>query len=154
MDITLILLAAAILAIAGLSAWAIKLWMEVFRNRASIRKSNEQHRQFLCSSLTILAKSLVHEQVNPTEGCIRIKTILNMLDPSLGKTEEYQIFTTIYDATTHMPIGEARKAMKLSERNRLDKERELLEQQHKERIKQAAQNLLTQFNAESIFKEA
>ncbi|WP_211824690.1 DUF2489 domain-containing protein [Kistimonas asteriae] len=154
MDITLILLAAAILAIAGLTVWAVKLWLEVFRNRASIRKSNEQHRQFLCSSLTILARSLVHEQVNPTEGCIRIKTILDMVDPALGKTEEYQIFTTVYDATTHMPIGEARKTMKLSARNRLDEERERLEQQHQERIKQAAQSLLTQFNAESIFKEA
>ena len=124
---TLVLLTIVILVVAGLTAWAIKLWLEVFHNRASARQTNEQHQQFLCSSLTILARCLVQQQINMTEGCIRIKTILDMLDSKLFKTDKYQVFTTMYDATIHMPIGEARKILKARERNHLDKERDSLE---------------------------
>ena len=101
----------------------------------SIQK--EKHEKAI-ESIKIIALCMTEEQVEPSEGCIRIKVLLDHVAPELNEQAPFSIFTTMYDATAHMPTHDARKKADKALIRQLDEERFALEKQHKDAILEAA----------------
>ncbi|MDE1461984.1 DUF2489 domain-containing protein [Spartinivicinus poritis] len=140
---TNIFLIFGILIILGLSAWAVILWREVFANQAKLKQFEKQQKDFLASSVKILALAIANDQLDLTEGAIRLKILLDNIDVNLVKQPDLAVFDTIYNATKHMATHDAREAMQLSLKIQQDSERTDLEEQYGEAIKAAAKKLLS-----------
>tara|TARA_R110002167_G_scaffold14879_22_gene59964 strand:- start:1036 stop:1506 length:471 start_codon:yes stop_codon:yes gene_type:complete len=93
-------------------------------------------------SIKIIAQSMIDEQVDLSEGSIRIKVLLDHIAPELHEDATFSIFSTMYSATEHMPTHEARKKADKKLIKKLDKERFELEEANKHLILMASKELL------------
>ena len=95
------------------------------------------------NSIVIIARCLVQEQVSLTEAAIRISTLARSLNPSLVEQQLYMPFDTLAKATAHIPILDAWQQLPREEKKRLTQERENIEIQYRQRVMDAARDLLT-----------
>lgn len=136
----------------ALAAYAIHLWVQLASRTAgttparvqstSCHSARSEHDQALIESIQIIATAMRTGDCNLSEGCIRLRYLLDHLDPEQRLRPRLEAVYTHYEAIAHMPVREARKALKLSERNRLDRERETLETENREAILAAVVILL------------
>ncbi|MFY0664069.1 MAG: DUF2489 domain-containing protein [Natronospirillum sp.] len=98
---------------------------------AEFERQKQAHEAFLQDSIQIIAKNLVHEDLNPSEGAIRIKHLMDGLELDVQEREQFSVFDTLYEAVKDMATHDARKALSPTERKRQDYEREQHEQKHK-----------------------
>lgn len=108
-----------------------------------IHQAQEDMRLSASQSIKVLAQCMIDEQVELSEGCIRIKVLLDHIAPEFHDDPYFKIFAQIYDATRHMPTHEARKATDKKTIMKLDLERLKLEAEHKEEILSASRQLLS-----------
>jgi hypothetical protein len=101
-----------------------------------------EKRNYLKDSIKVIATSMLEGQVDLSEGCIRIKVLIDHLDASLHEQASFKIFEQMYRDTKHMPTHQARKNTDKNFINKLDEQRFALEKQHRESIRQAAEELL------------
>jgi len=94
-------------------------------------------------SIRVIAQCMIDEQVDLSEGSIRIKVLLDHVAPELHEHPTFSIFSKIYAATEHMPTHEARKQADKKLIRKLDKERVKLEADNKEEILTASKELLS-----------
>lgn len=104
-------------------------------------EQNEKSRREIKSGLRVLSLSLIEEQIDLAEGCIRIKVLLDSIAPELHQNPDFAIFNLMYEETSHMPTHGAREDMDKRFRRKLDKQRFELESQHRTTIKSAATKL-------------
>jgi len=102
----------------------------------------QDKKDYLIDSLRVLARTMVDGQLEFSEGCIRIKVLMDHLDATLNKRAEFKVFETMYLATEHMPTHEERKKVDKRFIEKMDQQRFELEKLHKEDILQAAKALL------------
>lgn len=102
-------------------------------------KSQREKRQEIIDSIKIIAKCMSEGQVELSEGCIRIKVLLDHVDPTLHEQAPFSIFSTMYKATEHMPTHEARKKTDKKFIHKLDQQRFKLERDNKEAILSASE---------------
>jgi len=112
------------------------------RLKRALATKSEATREHIISSLRVLARCIVAEQVEYTEACIRIKVLLDNIAPELHKLPDFAIFNHIYDATAHMPTHDARREVDRRFLFKLDKQRWDLETEHEKEIKLGAEKLL------------
>lgn len=93
-------------------------------------------------SIKVIAQCIIDEQVDLSEGSIRIKVLLDHIAPELHEDARFSIFSKMYTATEHMPTHEARKQADKKLIKALDKERFELEVENKANIMNAAKALL------------
>lgn len=98
--------------------------------------------EYLRQSLYVLARSIMDDQVELSEACIRIKVLLDNFNPDWHAEAVLSIFSKMYDDTAHMPTHQARKDTDKRFIHKLDQQRFRLEREHREAIRQAAQELL------------
>ncbi|RDE18088.1 DUF2489 domain-containing protein [Motiliproteus coralliicola] len=103
-------------------------------------KAQEQ-RDYLIESVKVISLAIIDEQCELAEGCIRLKKLLDHLAPQLHRHEDFSIINEMFNATSHMPILDEWKKLKLKQRFELTQEREALEQQHHDAILEAARKL-------------
>lgn len=116
------------------------------------RRRRHQHAH-LVESVRVLVRCMLEEQMELSEGCIRIKVLLDTLAPGLLEDTRFQIFQYMYERTEHMPTHEARQQTDKRFIRRLDLQRFKLEREHREAIHQAARELLQlrfEFMADSV----
>ncbi len=140
-----ILILAGLVVIAGLGSVIYRLLQEEKRVKAErqaaeaeLHRLADEQRAHLVDSIRIITRAMQSEQCGLTEGCIRLRMLLDKLAPALLRDEAYAVIETMYQATSHMPILEEWKKLKLRQRVAFTKEREALEAQHRESILQAA----------------
>ncbi|SDT95845.1 DUF2489 domain-containing protein [Halopseudomonas salegens] len=141
MPITLLLTLLALLIIAGLGWYALRLWRQVWQRQAAVRDNEDERNQRLAEDIEFLTNSLVTRQVPVIEGSIRIKVLLDNYSGALNSQHDCEIFTLIYDATAHIPTHQAWKALSPSERKLHEKHMQQLEEEHGERVTAAAGQL-------------
>lgn len=95
-------------------------------------------------SIKVIAQCIIDEQVDLSEGSIRIKVLLDHIAPELHEDARFNIFSKMYTATEHMPTHEARKQADKKLIKELDKERFKLEKENKDLILEASKELLKQ----------
>jgi uncharacterized membrane protein (DUF106 family) len=126
-----------------------KLWKKVKQLeaiKAEIEnKQTESLKDFqleASESIKVIAQCILDEQVDLSEGSIRIKVLLDHIAPELHEDAVFSIFSKMYTATEHMPTHEARKQADKKLIRKLDKERFELEADNKELILTASKKLL------------
>jgi len=110
--------------------------------RAQQEAQQAEKRSYLVDSLKVIATTMLEDQVELSEGCIRIKVLIDHLDPSLHEQAPFKIFEQMYRDTEHMPTHQARKNTDKNFIHKLDQQRFALEKQHRESIRKAAKELL------------
>ena len=125
--------------------WQLKTQREVQQAKQRLideaRAKAQEQRDYLIESVKVISLAIGDGQCELTEGCIRLKKLLDHLAPHLHRHESFSIFNQIYDATAHMPILDEWKKLKLKQRFEMTQEREQLENEHRDAILAAAKAL-------------
>ncbi|GLS26676.1 DUF2489 domain-containing protein [Marinibactrum halimedae] len=142
------LIVVAIMVVAVLSAVAAYYLWRVRQLRKSQHKSVTEHtaayekeRQKRINSIHILAQGVLDDQLTMTEAAIRIGVLLDSLGVDESVRERYRVFYQLAEKTAHIPILENWKKLSSKEQRRFTKEREVLEAQFHDFIRQAAKNI-------------
>ncbi|MCP5168468.1 MAG: DUF2489 domain-containing protein [Hahellaceae bacterium] len=128
----------------GLIWFNLQQWKKIKHRKNAIKVAEDQQaltRKELIESLQVLALCILEDQVELSEGCIRIKVLLDHLAPELHENPQFAIFNEIYDALAHMPTHEARLATDKRFLFKMDQQRFKLEKMRKEEILAGAQVL-------------
>lgn len=151
MSTTLIysLIAAGLVAIAILSAIIVRQLSRARRQRerqaereaAAVAALEERH-QYLQDSIRLVAGAILHdEKMTLTEGCIRLKVLLENFRPQLLQQEAYAVITEVHDKTSHIPIKEEWQALPKKLKRSYEQEMRELEQQHQDAVHAIAREL-------------
>lgn len=114
---------------------------------AEAQQKAQEQRDYLLESVRVISMAMRDEQCELAEGCIRLKVLLDHLAPFLHEHQDFCIINTMYESTKHMPILDEWKKLKLRRRMELTREREALENEHREAIL-AAVGKLYKYNFE------
>jgi hypothetical protein len=93
-------------------------------------------------SIILIARAMADKQCEPTEGCIRLKQLLDQIEPELLKQDQYKVIALIYSSTEHMPIKEQWKQLEKKAKHKYTQHRLALEIEHAEEINAAATALV------------
>lgn len=96
----------------------------------------------LRESIRILCSSMIDEQVEISEGCMRVKILIDHLDARLHHDEVLGVFNEVYDRLETMPRFEQRKTVNKLILNKLDETRFSVENDYRERVLTACNALL------------
>lgn len=141
----LALLVLALLAVALLGRYALAQWRQVRRQeqqRVARQQLREQQAQDLRLSLRVLAQALLDAQVDLSEGALRLHTLLQGFALDCDSRHRLHAFSALAAAIADQPLGAARRALPAGERNRLERQRLALEDEHREAVLAAARELL------------
>lgn len=144
--LTLMLLLAGLAIIFGLGFYAWKLWQSVRVQDAATAQRTERTQSDIVGSVRALAKSMLAGELNLSEGAIRLKVMLDHLQPNGQGESAYPDLYALHDATEHMPRGVARKQVPSDEVRRMDDQRERLEAQYREPVLNQVQALLDAYS--------
>jgi len=139
----------AVLIVAALAGYALHLHKKLQRldgEREKARLVFEQQLKDKAAetrkSIIILAKGLVADELSITEGCLRISWLLSQINPEARDAEGYSVFYQVAEATSHIPILEAWKALSREQRKAFDLERLKTEKAFGDFVLVAAKKLL------------
>lgn len=107
-------------------------------NLQGMLKEQYEHR---VDSVRVIVNAMDEGQCEYTEGCIRLKMLLDQIAPELLQQNEYSIIETMYKETEHMPIKEDWKQLDKKVKAKLTNERFALEGEHKDAIAAAVKAL-------------
>ncbi|RMF14836.1 MAG: DUF2489 domain-containing protein [Gammaproteobacteria bacterium] len=97
-------------------------------------------------SIQVIAQCMLTGQVELSEGCLRIKVLLDHLSPDWAQDERLVIFETVYEQLKDFPTHSARKAQTKQETFRQDKQRWKIEDDNKEALLSAARVLMAELS--------
>jgi quinol monooxygenase YgiN len=138
-----ILLAAAIAFLIPLAGYALHLHLEAKRQmmlaRESRAKEQQQARDKIMENLLLLVRAIEDRQVNLTEGCLRVRVFLDLLDE--GKHvhhEAWAVIDQVHQKARQFATHAEREALPEAEREKQDQQRRALEEQFEAPVHQAA----------------
>lgn len=143
--LTYVLIATGLLAI-GLLSLLIRRQLQQRRAaqaaEAAYQQQAREHRQYLVDSIRLVAQAVLNDdKMTCTEGCIRLKVLLDNLAPHLHQHEDFAVIERIYAATRHIPYLQEWKALSRQEQARYQFEMVQLEAQHAAEIERAMHSL-------------
>jgi len=94
-------------------------------------KKQYQHR---VESIGVIASAMMDKQCEYTEGCIRLKQLVEQVEPELLGQDEFKVIERIYSETEHMPIKEQWKQLDKSAKQKFTQQRLKLEAKHEAAI--------------------
>ncbi len=130
----------AIIAILAWYAW--RELSKVAAIEAAKAEKDKERRANLQISVDAIARAVMSDQCDVSEGALRLKPLLDATDPSWIDRSDLRAILTMAEALADQPIKEARKALEKQERMRLDLARMQLEAEHGDAVKQACQALV------------
>ena len=143
------LIVLAVLIVMVLGAYALHLHRKVQAldaERENTRLAFEQQlkdkAEETSKSIIILAKGLVADELSITEACLRISWLLTQITPEARESEACSVFYQVADATAHIPILDAWKALTRAQRKAFDLERLETEKAFGDFVLDAAKKLL------------
>ncbi|RGE48411.1 coproporphyrinogen III oxidase [Mannheimia granulomatis] len=144
LKIFLIVLAALILiSLAGYAIHLIlKLRIQKGREKALLEEAKQAQKERylrILESIDVIAKAMMSEQCDLSEGVLRLKPLLDVLGRKLS---QYTAMWALYQVVENMPILDERKKLKRNERMKLDLEREAKEVELESDIKIECYQLL------------
>ena len=118
---------------------------EIARLNAKAKSNQDKLRE----SIYILCSSMIDKQVEISEGCMRVKILLDHLDARHHHDAVIGVFNEVYERLESMPRFEQRKTVNKRILNKLDETRFAVEDEYRERVLAACKVLLSKFNAVS-----
>ena len=145
-----LLIIAALIIIAALAYYAWHLTTKVKKLHQAQQEEQAQaelqlrNRQLeLLQDIRFIARAVLAEQCEITEGVLRIQYLISALDPDAWQLDELATLRQHHEATAGMPILDAYKALPKKEQFRLDRERWSLEEHHKPAVQRELQWLVS-----------
>lgn len=139
-------LVVGILAIIAAVMWR-KVWVQKADNAAKLKDLEDKklaHQAYIKESLLVISETLIREEMNLSEGAIRLKVLLdNWEQPDRGLTF-YKGIEDLHDAVGHFDTHDQRLKLSKDQRRQQDKEREKIEAQLGEAFKADVAALLQQ----------
>lgn len=141
-----IFLAAAIAFIIPLAGYAAHLHFEAKRQAVLAEETHErerhQARKNIQENLLLLATALEEQQVNLTEGCLRIRVFLDLLDEGIHvHTDEFFVFDQVYQKAKHLATHQERSNLAPELVAEQDQQRLAIEKEFATQIQKAATQL-------------
>ena len=97
-------------------------------------KKQYQHR---VESIAVIASAMKDKQCEYTEGCIRLKQLVEQVEPDLLTQDEFSVIALVFSATEHMPINEQWQQLDKKAKSKFTQQRFALEAEHKDAIHKA-----------------
>lgn len=148
-SVQLLVIGVGVLIIAGLAWYAWSLTRQVKaveqqrQEEETLAATNlRKHQQELVSDIQFVARSVLAEQCEITEGILRLHYLINALDPDTWAQDQLSVCRTHHNAVCDMPILEAYQKLSKKEQFRIDRQRWQLEATHKENISKELQWLV------------
>lgn len=129
---TTLLAIIALAIILGLVGYASTLLLALQKQKKAIAQARLARQQRLQESIKIIAKAMLQDDCNHSEGVIRLKMLL---DPLGHKLNQYPAMFELYQVVADMPTHQARRQLSKKERMRLDLTRESAEAKLEQNIK-------------------
>lgn len=145
---TYLLLVAAVIIVVLATVAAILQYKVYQKNRAraaqqaQLEEHSAAQRERVNKSIQIIARSVGSDEITLTEASMRISVLLDSLGVDEGVREEFQAFYQLSDATAHIPILDAWKALPTKEKRKHDRERTTQEQFHEKGVLDASKRIL------------
>ena len=138
-----IFLAAAIAFIIPLAGYAAHLHYEAKRQVGLAKETHErerlQARENVLENLLLLAKAIQDQQVNYTEGCLRVRVFLDLLDEGIYvQRPDLVVFDTFYQQAKDLATHQEYAKLSLTEQAKQDKIRLALEEKYQAELQKAA----------------
>mgnify|MGYP000403185658 CR=1 FL=1 len=96
----------------------------------------------LKESLEIMARALLDQQVEVSEGSIRIKVLIDHFDATLHEQIPFSVFNEVYILLEHMPTHQARKQTDKKFLHKLDQQRFTIEKKLRPQVLAASKALI------------
>lgn len=140
----------------GVIAIAILAWFivkQLRQQREAARQLAEQqeklaveaaaNRRYLTESIRIISNAILHDdKITLTEGCMRLKVMIDNYDATLHQDPAYQVIEEVYGKTSHIPILQDWKALDKKLQRKFQMEMFKVEAECQERVRVAAQRLI------------
>ena len=143
------LIALCCLAILGLS-FVIYRQIRASKQRISEQKAKEEayaagvaeQKRYLVESIKLISNAILHDdKITMTEGCMRLKVMIDNLDPTLHQVPELDVIEEVYQRTSHIPILADWKALDRKEQRQYEKLIATTDAECFDRIQKAAKYL-------------
>jgi hypothetical protein len=114
-------------------------------NEKEIELLRSEREQSIKESIRILARAVINKQCEVSEGCLRIKKLLELIELDINTTEIAPI-ETVYDEIKDFAYLDARDALTKQEKFSQDKQRFAIENKHQDAVVKACEGLLSYLN--------
>ena len=133
------LLLVAVCIIVGMIGYATYLLLALQKQKKALQQARRNRINRIKESIEIIAKAMLNDDCNLSEGVLRLKMLLEPVGMSI---RNHVTMLQLYEVVETMPTHEARKALKKNERMRLDLQRESAEAALEKNIKLELHQLL------------
>ena len=134
-----VLLLVAVCIIVGMIGYATYLLLALQKQKKALQQARRNRINRIKESIEIIAKAMLNDDCNLSEGVLRLKMLLEPVGMSI---KNHVTMLQLYEVVETMPTHEARNALKKNERMRLDLQRESAEAALEENIKLELHQLL------------
>jgi len=134
-----VLLLVAVCIIVGMIGYATYLLLALQKQKKALQQARRNRINRIKESIEIIAKAMLNDDCNLSEGVLRLKMLLEPVGMSI---KNHVTMLQLYEVVETMPTHEARKALKKNERMRLDLQRESAEAALEKNIKLELHQLL------------
>ena len=134
-----VLLLVAVCIIVGMIGYATYLLLALQKQKKALQQARRNRINRIKESIEIIAKAMLNDDCNLSEGVLRLKMLLEPVGMSI---KNHVTMLQLYEVVETMPIHEARNALKKNERMRLDLQRESAEAALEKNIKLELHQLL------------
>src|SRR5699024_5381079 len=131
-----------------LGGYGAYLWWRVWRQKQQVQAIRLHRRGQFMAQLAIMARAVETEQVNITEGALRLSAMLQSIDETIAA--DVAVIHEMAEQARVLAIGEARKRLPRVEREQQDQQREALEQRYGQAVLTAAKALRQALPADAI----
>lgn len=134
-----VLLLVAVCIIVGMIGYATYLLLALQKQKKALQQARQNRINRIKESIEIIAKAMLNDDCNLSEGVLRLKMLLEPVGMSI---KNHVTMLQLYEVVETMPTHEARNALKKNERMRLDLQRESAEAALEKNIKLELHQLL------------
>lgn len=141
MMIRFFLLTLAVLVILSMAGYAAFLFYKLQKQKKQLEQARNARFQNVIDSIDVIARAMLAQQCDLSEGVLRLKPLLDVLGRKLAR---FPAMWALYETVENMPILDERKTLKRNERMKLDLEREAKEAHLAQHIELELRQLLTE----------
>lgn len=134
-----VLLLVAVCIIVGMIGYATYLLLALQKQKKALQQARRNRINRIKESIEIIAKAMLNDDCNLSEGVLRLKMLLEPVGMSI---KNHVTMLQLYEVVETMPTHEARNALKKNERMSLDLQRESAEAALEKNIKLELHQLL------------
>ncbi|KAA0874598.1 DUF2489 domain-containing protein [Nitrincola tapanii] len=106
-------------------------------------RTKKEKERYIIDSITLIAQGVEDNQLGKIEAAIRLKVLVDNLQPDFSLCQELKILTFIYDSTLHIPRLQAWRALAEEDKSRFAEFMQGLEVKHASEIQASVQYLLS-----------